>query len=207
MPGPPQVTVSTTSEFDKLWDDKGKGAHKNVTFWRPKPPDGWLVIGDLGAGNYDPNPNGPSPTVRVENDDPEHPVLKAPEDYLKIWEDYELRIWEPKPPPGYVTMGYVAAKGEDKPVRPDFRCVRSDYARQGRSGGLIWSDAGSGCPFDVSVYSIKKVDGDLTNCFHAQSNYDPLTSPVWTIATTPGAPGGPGAPQPSASNEAGPTRG
>lgn len=190
MAGPPRVLLSNTSHFSLEWNDSGSGADLDGAFYRPVAPAGWFLLGGFAQGNYNP-PIGPSLIVQVEDDNPANPILKPPTDYTLIWADHgsgahmDGSIWHPVPPNGYVTIGYVAQHGYDKPSIANFRCVRQDYARQGKIGNLIWWDKGSGADSDVANYEILDENGHNTNFYYSQPNYGTPQGQVWTIATSP----------------------
>lgn len=39
--------------YKKIWDDSGSGADKDGSCWRPKPPTGYVALGDVFVGGYD----------------------------------------------------------------------------------------------------------------------------------------------------------
>jgi vacuolar protein sorting-associated protein 13A/C len=42
----------TTSQFERIWWDKGSDSRKVVSIWRPKPPSGYAVLGDCLVEGY-----------------------------------------------------------------------------------------------------------------------------------------------------------
>jgi hypothetical protein len=155
---PPVLILSTTSQFERIWWDKGSGARMNGAFYRPISQEGFFLLGDFGQGNYN-APNGTVLTIRVEQDDPDQPALKPPQDYVQIYNDGgsgshdDGSFWAPVPPWGYVTCGHVVQRGYDRPNVPNLRCLRYDLAESVViAGNLIWNDGGSGGHMDVSIY-------------------------------------------------------
>jgi len=182
----PTLMVSTTSTYTWVWNDQGSGANMDVTIWRPVPADPtYSILGDYAQGNYS-QPTGVSIVVKVINDDPNNPVLKAPKHFNPVWNDkgsggdYDGSIWYPAPNDGYVTLGFVGQLGYGTPVIPNLVCVRQDFAEQAQAGNLIWSDKGSGADEDVSLWAIQ----GSPNLFVAQANYNPFSGSCYKLKST-----------------------
>jgi hypothetical protein len=186
MAVPPRVIVSTTSKYELEYKDEGSGADMDGAFYRPQTTTAFYIVGGYAQGNYS-TPIGPSYIVMVEDDDPSSPVLKAPVDYDLIWADngsgadMDGSIWHPRPPDGYVTIGYVAQTGHSKPSISNFRCIRQDIASSGKIGQLIWWDKGSGADNDLASYAILDSKGNNTGFYYAQPNYNAPQGSVWTL--------------------------
>ncbi|MDY0896758.1 Vps62-related protein [Pseudomonas fluorescens] len=163
------LLINFTSEFTPLWNDKGAGSTKPVSFWRPVASsdflNGFYPLGDLAVGNYD-NINRKR-IVAVASEAPLIPgaprlekALSAPVEYELVWNDSGSRahtdgaIWRPIPPEGYVALGLVCGTGHDKPSRNAIRCVRADLVIASYISDLIWNDRGSGAQKDFSAWSI-----------------------------------------------------
>ncbi|HEV8583058.1 MAG TPA: Vps62-related protein [Thermoanaerobaculia bacterium] len=173
---PPVLVLSTTSRFERIWWDKGSGADMDGAFYRPQPQDGFFILGDYGQGNYN-SPNGTALTIRVDQDDPNQPALKPPDDYVLVYSDKgsgadeDGSFWAPIPPFGYVVCGHVVQRGYQKPSVPSFRCLRYDLAKSVTiAGNLIWNDRGSGAEMDVSIYRNLAL-----NTIYAVASYDTPT--------------------------------
>jgi hypothetical protein len=182
--GEPTLHVSNTSIYVWIYNDKGSGAQKDGSFYRPVPSDPeYYILGDYAQGNYS-EPSGSSVIVKAINDDPNSPLLKEPIHYNEVWNDkgsgghYDGSIWYPVAPDGYIAIGFVCNGGYNEPWIPSYRCVRKDLVIDAQPGSLIWSDKGSGTDKDVSVYQIIGV----TSAFVAQGNYDPYTGPCRKLA-------------------------
>jgi len=175
--GEPALLVSTTSNYDWLYNDWGSGASMDVSIFRPTPTDTtFWSIGDYAQGNYG-EPTGTSIIVKAIDDDPQSPLIKAPSRYTLVWKDkgswgkYDGSIWAPVAPDGYVTIGHVGQKGYDTPA-PRYACIRYDLAQALASKDvtdLIWSDHMSRAPTDVSLWMLPGVP----NAFVSQANYNP----------------------------------
>ena len=184
--GQPTLLVSTTSQYDWLYNDQGSGANMDVTIWRPHPTDtSWFIIGDYAQGNYS-TPTGVSIVVKAINDDPANPLLKLPADYREVWNDHgsggdnDGSIWYPVPQDGYKPLGFAGQMGYDKPNISNFACVRQDLLTTTDAGVLIWNDQGSGADKDVSLYAIV----DVENAFAAQADYDPFQGTVYKLKSS-----------------------
>lgn len=184
--GSPTLMVSTTSNYIWIYNDQGSGADMDVTIWRPAPTDtSYFIIGDYAQGNYGPA-SGASFVVKVVNDDPSNPVLKAPKHFNPVWNDkgsggdHDGSIWYPAPYDGYVALGFVGQTGYDMPVIPNYMCVRQDFVEQAQVGNLIWSDKGSGADEDVSLWSVQGCPG----IFVAQANYNPFSGACYKLKQT-----------------------
>jgi len=138
-----------------IYDDRGSGADNDFSAWRPEGlrNDGWYRLGDLGLPNY-----GPAPTngllVKAPGD-----ILVPPYDYNLIWKDsgsggnMDGSFWEPIPPTGYTCLGHVAQPNHGKPSTDLIRCIKTSYVTDADKLWL-WTDAGSGAYWDVSVYQV-----------------------------------------------------
>jgi len=180
----PYLIVSTTSQYTWLYNDRGTGAHMDVSIWRPAPTDNtFSIVGDYAQSNYY-DPAGTSLIVKAINDDPSNPLLKPPVRYAEIWDDkgsggtHDGSIWWPVPPDGYLSLGFVGQTGYNPPVVSNYACIRKDYCKDSVAGQLIWNDKGSGASKDVSVYILDGVKG----AFVAQGNYNPYVGPAYKLA-------------------------
>jgi len=64
----PYLIVSTTSQYTWLYNDRGTGAHMDVSIWRPAPTDNtFSIVGDYAQSNYY-DPAGTSLIVKAIND-------------------------------------------------------------------------------------------------------------------------------------------
>ncbi len=171
----PHLEVVGTLSSSWIWDDRGTGAKKDVSIWRPQGPSDYAFIGDFAHGshakptftyNYEylgPTVLNPLILVKAVNEDPANPLLKAPVDYELAWDSKRTgaradgSIWIPVAPPGYVTIGAVATTGYEKPSLETYRCVREDLCERKDYGDLIWDDIGSGARRDVVLFGTPAV--------------------------------------------------
>jgi len=184
--GQPTLIISTTSNYNWIWSDKGSGAYLDVTIWRPGPTDSsFFIIGDYAQGNYS-NPSGTAFIVKAINDDPDFPLIKGPVGYSRMWTDkgsgskYDGSIWYPKAPDGYVSIGFVGQTGRNEPDISNYACLRRDLVEISDAGNLIWNDHHSSADKDVALYKIIGVP----NAFVAQGNYNPYSGTAYKIKQT-----------------------
>ncbi|PWW66741.1 Vps62-related protein [Actinokineospora spheciospongiae] len=181
---PATVQRSTTAKFEWVWSDAGSGAHGDVAVWRPVPEDGWYALGDYAQGDYT-KPAALAVTVRQVGLS-DRPLLKAPVGFTQVWNDKGSRgdhngaIWYPEPPPGYVSVGFVASHGYRAPEVEHYACVALQWVEATGVDHKIWSDAGSGAGKDVSLY--RPVDANST--FVAQGNYSPWAGVAYRLLSS-----------------------
>jgi hypothetical protein len=196
----PTLIRSTTSNYHEIYNDKGSGAAMDVKLWRPDPTPGYYILGDYAQGNYH-DPVGTSLVVKAPlDDDPNNPLIKAPIGYSLVWNDRgtgikkDCSIWFPRPPDGYVSIGFIAMPDYDpQPQLRNYACLRLDQVEQSEVGdpgtpfpvrvaeALIWNDSGSGAKKDVTLYKIWGVP----NAFVAQPSHAPYAGAVYKLKSLP----------------------
>lgn len=87
-------------------------------------------------------------------------TIANPIDYTMIWNDrgsgikfYDISVWHPIAPVGYVAMGDLAVRGYSKPSLKAMVCIRDDLVTIQPLGNQIWNDRGSGANLDFSGWS------------------------------------------------------
>jgi hypothetical protein len=97
--------------FDRIWKDKGSGAKRDGSCWRPRPPQGYVALGDVFMDGHDTPPHAADAIcVRA---DLTHEAVAGP----MVWtdkgtgSDQDFGSWEVVAPPAFVdpTLGLVAA--------------------------------------------------------------------------------------------------
>ncbi|MBM7774742.1 hypothetical protein JOD54_004946 [Actinokineospora baliensis] len=184
--GEPTLVVSTTSKFNWRWSDAGSGAHRSVTIWRPRPPEGFYYLGDYAQGNHNGSPDTTAVIVKPVNDDLSNPLVKNPIGYRKVWSDsdsggdHDGAIWYSVPPDGYVSIGCVVNRGYKKPERLyHLACIRVDWVEETSVGKSIWSDSGSDADDSVTLYPVNGVAA----VFAAQGNFEPWAGSAFRVKT------------------------
>ncbi|KAG8370579.1 hypothetical protein BUALT_Bualt14G0131800 [Buddleja alternifolia] len=129
--------LSPCTNFDRIWVSPKESGHlSNLTFWRPRAPSNYVVLGDCVT-------SGPSP--------PSQSVLAVSNTYGRVRKpvgfeliglflstqeeqneevssniDSDCSLWLPVAPPGYLAMGCVAHVGSQPPPNHIVHCIRSD---------------------------------------------------------------------------------
>lgn len=158
------LLISFTCEFLPLWNDKGSGAHRAISLWRPSTAadalSQFFPLGDIANGSYYNINQRKIVAVVSDANKVNGTALRSPDDYELLWRDTgsgaraDFSLWRPLAPEGYVAMGMVGGVGYEKPSRNAIRCVRADLVASAQPGAMIWSDKGSGAPNDFSAWTI-----------------------------------------------------
>src|SRR5690242_10338646 len=99
-------------------------------------------------------------------------------------------IWQPVPPPGFVSLGCVFTPNHNKPPLDLVRCVHHSVVLPGTfqegSNNLVWKDKGSGGNLDCALFSWEpapehKANAIFPGSFIAVGHYQPPTTPVFCI--------------------------
>ncbi|HEX5718251.1 MAG TPA: Vps62-related protein [Thermoanaerobaculia bacterium] len=168
VPQTPTIVFGTTPNYQPVWNTEGTGATQTGSFHRPVPSAGFFILGDYWLASTDSTPSDDQPAefvtvIRVDNENPSDPWLKAPADYTRIWDDNgtsnEGSIWKPEPPAGFTCFGHVVQTGLDKPTVDNspgldkYRCLRNDKVVNAVRGDLQWKNDGMGGT-NVSVFRV-----------------------------------------------------
>ncbi|XP_024524741.1 uncharacterized protein LOC9654875 isoform X2 [Selaginella moellendorffii] len=118
-----KIAVECT-EFDRIWADEVRSGSSQITFWRPRAPPGFTVLGDCLTVVDEP----PSKGVIAMNMNLVH--LKKPVDFRLVWsssanedDSEQCCVWLPIAPEGYVVLGCVASIGRSPPSASPTLCV------------------------------------------------------------------------------------
>ncbi len=150
------LEIDFATSFNLVWNDRGSGASRDGSFYRPVVPSGFRALGHYAQGNYDSPTGAVMIVVKARNAD----ALKEPVDYELVWKDTgsgadkDGAMWKPIPPQGYVAMGLVVTEGYNKPSLNEVVCVRVDLTGDASPGGLIWNDKGSGAEKDFACWDM-----------------------------------------------------
>lgn len=138
-------------EFEKLWDDKDTGCmpYRGSVF-RPIPPRGFFVLGDYMERSHRSKPGGPAAKAVIAVREREVAadslrLLLPAVDFARVWSNARhpktgpVALWRPIPPPEYVSLGFVATAGFEKPnpLGMAFRCVHLSLVVEGRVAQLL----------------------------------------------------------------------
>ncbi|KAK4265962.1 hypothetical protein QN277_026944 [Acacia crassicarpa] len=165
------------TNFDRIWVSQ-KGT--NITFWRPRAPTNYVVLGDCVTSR----PVPPSQAVMAVSNT--YGRVRKPVRFLLIGsfmsnqdlggdEGYtdassDCSLWLPVAPPGYTALGCVAHFGNQPPPNHVVHCLRSD---------LVTSTSYSDCLFIspahvASCFSIWRLDNVIGSFFaHSSAKCPP----------------------------------
>lgn len=151
-----EIEIDFVLAYDEIWNDRGSGAARDVSFWRPTPATGWYRVGHhvkLGHGF----PTEATMVVKAKVGD----SLAKPIDYAGIWNDSgsgadrDVSVWRPVCPNGYQALGDVANGSHAKPSIDEVRCVKASALEQAQPGAEIWNDSDSGADNDFGAWGIR----------------------------------------------------
>ncbi|KAL3831089.1 hypothetical protein ACJIZ3_019891 [Penstemon smallii] len=174
--------LSPCTNFDRIWvSPKENERLSNMTFWRPRAPSNYVILGDCVTSR----PNPPSQSVLAVSNTygrVRKPLgfkliglfssiqgQKTVEVHLNI--DSDCSLWLPVAPPGYLALGCVAHVGNQPPPNHIVHCIRSD---------LVTSTAFLECILNTSAnhsfetgFSIWRLDNCLGSFYAHQSSCRP----------------------------------
>ncbi|XP_018509312.2 uncharacterized protein LOC103833252 isoform X4 [Brassica rapa] len=119
----------STSNFERIWWDKGGDLRRPVSIWRPIPRPGFAILGDSITEGLEP----PALGILFKADDSE--IAAKPVQFSKVAHIVgkgldEVFCWFPVAPPGYVSLGCVLSKFDEAPRVDSFCCPRIDLVNQ-----------------------------------------------------------------------------
>ncbi|KAK3025351.1 hypothetical protein RJ639_043860, partial [Escallonia herrerae] len=178
--------LSPCTNFDQVWVSPKENGHlNNLTFWRPRAPTNYVVLGDCVTSRQNP----PSQAVMAMSST--YGRVRKPIGFkligsfsgIQAWEGVDGRgdnngdcsLWVPIAPPGYLAVGCVAHVGNHPPPNYIVHCIRSD---------LVTSTTYSECIFSTSLnasfssgFSIWRVDNVLGSFYgHPSASCPPKQS-------------------------------
>jgi len=158
------LLINFTTEFHLLWNDKGSGAHKSASFWRPETSanhlNNFFSLGDIAVEGYGQINNRRIVAVVSDANATDGTALRPPEELTAVWNNQgskgsaEIAVWRPIPPAGYVALGHICSVGYERPPLNTIRCVRADLVIGSHLGPMIWDDKGSRARTDFSAWEI-----------------------------------------------------
>ncbi|WOH07393.1 hypothetical protein DCAR_0726823 [Daucus carota subsp. sativus] len=164
--------LSPCTHFDRLWvSQKENGRLNNLTFWRPRAPLNYVVLGDCVTSR----PIPPSYTVMAVSST--YGRVRKPLRFELIglfsaiqgYEDLEgnsttrdCSIWKPIPPQGYTALGCVAHVGSQPPPTHIVHCVRSDLVTSTRySECIFYTSENQSFSSGFSIWLLDNVAGSF----------------------------------------------
>ncbi|CAM8996430.1 unnamed protein product [Rhodiola kirilowii] len=128
--------LALCTNFEQIWVSPKEGAHNNLTFWRPKAPSNYVILGDCITSR----PIPPSQAVVAVGN--MYGRVRRPlgftlvgcftdiqfqeGDKSPVNHDCQCSIWLPNPPSGYVSMGCIVHLGREPPPNHIVYCLRTD---------------------------------------------------------------------------------
>ncbi|XP_042516642.1 uncharacterized protein LOC122090931 isoform X2 [Macadamia integrifolia] len=129
--------LASCTNFDRLWmSPKGNGPGYNLTFWRPRAPSNYVILGDCVTSR----PIPPSQAVMAVGNT--YGRVRKPLGFklIGLFSDIyglegdgaqsddvgDCSLWFPIAPPGYSALGCVAHMGNQPPPTHIVYCIRSD---------------------------------------------------------------------------------
>ncbi|WPB00910.1 uncharacterized protein RHO25_005530 [Cercospora beticola] len=156
------LRVGMTTTLDWVWDDKNTGANRDASIYNPRPEGDLLPIGSIGFNKRGSDNSGSWGVLLVGNvPGSKSPACRHPTDYNKTWNDgggggkWDLTMWRPVAPEGYVAMGEYCTGNYKKPLLEAVWCIRQDYVADASFPSSWWDDRGSGATDNASCWSPK----------------------------------------------------
>ncbi|KAL8152479.1 LOW QUALITY PROTEIN: hypothetical protein V2J09_010239 [Rumex salicifolius] len=165
--------------YERIWvSPTENGSHYNLTFWRPRAPSNYVVLGDCVTSR----PIPPSQAVMAMSST--YGRVRKPlgfsligslssilggESQSSMDRNAECSLWFPVAPPGYKAVGCVAHIGSQPPSTHIVYCVRADLVTSTTYSECIYSSPAS--PHMMSGFSIWRLDNSLGS-FFAQPSVD-----------------------------------
>ncbi|KAK4798434.1 hypothetical protein SAY86_030760 [Trapa natans] len=144
--------LASCTNFDRIWVyPEESGPSYNLTFWRPRAPSNYVVLGDCVTSR----PIPPSQAVMAVCNT--YGRVRKPVGFnligvlssIKTIDKKDLHIssdtaktcsiWMPVPPPGYKALGYVANLGEQPPQNHVVFCLRADLVTSAMFSECIYT--------------------------------------------------------------------
>ncbi|KAK4730781.1 hypothetical protein R3W88_023769 [Solanum pinnatisectum] len=169
------------TQFDRIWVcPREHGRLNNLTFWRPRAPSNYVILGDCVTSR----PNPPSQAVVAVSN--MYARVRKPLDFrlIGLFSDIQgsetaqdvddCSLWLPIAPPGYVAMGCVAHTGTQPPPNHIVHCIRSDLVTSTKLLECIVSVAANTA--FTSGYSIWRLDNALGSFYAHPTSSHPQKS-------------------------------
>lgn len=115
------IAFKHVNEYAHIWDDRGSGADRDVSIWKPVDIEsGFFALGDTASASHR-KPDAHSMTVSALIDG----ALAPPVGFTEEWNDAgsganaDVRIMRMNPPIGYTCLGHVAVQGHGSTPDPN----------------------------------------------------------------------------------------
>ncbi|KAI8561923.1 hypothetical protein RHMOL_Rhmol04G0379800 [Rhododendron molle] len=186
--------LAPCTNFDRLWvSPKENGQCNNLTFWRPRAPSNYVILGDCVTSR----PIPPSQAVMAVSNT--YGRARKPLGFKLIGSfssiqglevgkgqsDGDYSLWIPVAPPGYLALGCVAHKGSKPPPNHIVHCIHSDLATSTTYSECALSTSPNPCFTNgFSIWQLDNVLGSFyahptSECPSKDSCYDLNQLPLW----------------------------
>ncbi|KAE9455056.1 hypothetical protein C3L33_13039, partial [Rhododendron williamsianum] len=186
--------LAPCTNFDRLWvSPKENGQCNNLTFWRPRAPSNYVILGDCVTSR----PIPPSQAVMAVSNT--YGRARKPLGFKLIGSfssiqglevgkgqsDGDYSLWIPVAPPGYLALGCVAHKGSQPPPNHIVHCIHSDLATSTTYSECALSTSPNPCFTNgFSIWQLDNVLGSFyahptSECPSKDNCYDLNQLPLW----------------------------
>lgn len=101
------------STYQWIYNDRGTGADRDMSIWRPIDNEhGYFAVGDVAVATHDQPSTSAAMVKEITGGS-----LAAPVSFTEIWHDrgsggdHDVRIMRMNPPGGFTCLGHVAVLG------------------------------------------------------------------------------------------------
>ncbi|KAH7430566.1 hypothetical protein KP509_08G004200 [Ceratopteris richardii] len=138
------IFITQATEFQKVWSTSDGANNGGVAFYKPvNLPRGFQSLGYLSFQN-DGSFEG-LVLVAMNNGNSYIPALSSPKGFTLVWSYIEggtfsgpVYFWQPIPPDGYASLGYVVTLTADAPSLGEIACVRVDLTDVCKLNAIAW---------------------------------------------------------------------
>ncbi|PRQ39555.1 putative vacuolar protein sorting-associated protein [Rosa chinensis] len=168
--------LAPCTNFDRIWvSPKENGSCFNLTFWRPRAPSNYVILGDCVTSK----PVPPSQAVMAVSNTYGRVckptgfnligLFSAIQGFMGDDSDIstDCSLWMPIAPPGYTALGSVANIGKEPPPNHIVYCIRCDLVTSTTYIECLFRSASN--PQFASGFSIWRVENVLGS-FYAHSS-------------------------------------
>nr|XP_043617187.1 uncharacterized protein LOC122589019 [Erigeron canadensis] len=139
-----ELEVALVKDFEFISSYTPKKNKSGVTFYKPVSiPDGFFTFGHYSQLS-DQQLRGYVIVARdTQNVETVSPPLRPPLGYELIWSSGAVYVWQPCPPLGYRTLGFIVTADEIEPDIEEVRCVRDDLTENCEVDDVILGNSSS----------------------------------------------------------------
>nr|GEV02157.1 vacuolar protein sorting-associated protein 62 [Tanacetum cinerariifolium] len=159
--------LSPCTNYDQVWvSPKAKGHHDAITFWRPRAPSNYVILGDCVTSR----PIPPSQAVMAVSNT--YGRVRKPLGFELVGSfsgiqqservEDDCSLWKPIAPPGYLAVGCVAHIGNQPPPNHIVYCIRADLATSTAYSACMFSaSSNKSYPSGFSIWRLDNVLGSF----------------------------------------------